>query len=620
MRVCRITTKRPPGIVSESRSSRDGGVIVFQIAKLLTGLLGNRRARGGSGPGPRRGGRPTIAWRPSPSTVRMLVTGMIIATIIIGLFVTASFWVNWWWFGSLGYRSVLVTEYLTRVVAFLLGGLLAAAFFAANWRYALRRAKLVSDQDGARANAVGSSRFVMLPLWALTLGVAVVTGSAAAARWHTWLLWLNGRDFDIVEPIFNHDAGFYVFALPGLTALHQGAIALVLVTMAVVAVLYVVRLGLSSADLRRPPRAVRTHVLALAGGIILLLGAGYLLANYRMLYETHSVFYGPGYTNVNVERWANYLLALLSAGAAALLLLNAWVRRLRLLLIAFVAWAIVGVLLGQVLPAAVQQAVVEPNEQRRERAYVDNNIDLTLQAYDLDSVDQRDLAGQGVPDLSDYSPTSPIFDNIRLWDYRIILDTFQQLRTFVNYYRFQDVDVDRYEIDGRLRQIVISARELFADGLPGTAQTWNNRHLVYTHGYGAVVSPVSEVTPQDLPVFFVDDIPPQGTGVLEIDRPEIYFGEAPSDWVAVNTDLPEVSGISGETEAEAYTGEPRGSIGVGNYFQRLIMAVYLQDRRIVLGNPMNSESRILIRRQIVGSRRSRRPISELRSGSVLGHH
>ncbi len=286
--------------------------------------------------------------------------------------------------------------------------------------------------------------------------------------------------------------------------------------------------------------------------------------------------------------------------AAALLLLTAFVQRLRFLLIAFAAWGAAAILLGIVVPAAVQQTVVEPSELRRETPFIENNIELTRAAFALDDVETRSLSGQGEPPPEVLAPETPTFANIRLWDYRVVRRIYQQLRSFVPYFRFYDVDVDRYQLDGELRQVVIAARELDVDGLTETAQTWVNRHLAYTHGYGLVVSPVSEAT-QGEPRFLVGGIPPEGTAELAIERPEIYFGEygdGPPPWVAVHTEEDEISGISGETEALPYAGAARGSIGLDSYPRRLLLALYLGDRRVLFSGELTEESRVLLRRAI----------------------
>lgn len=523
------------------------------------------------------------------------MTAVVIAALAILLFTSAAFWMDWWWYGSVGYRSLLVVRYLAQVVAFAIAAVAAAAFFAANWRYALQSAATEGATTAAGRNG---SPLLRVPLWVVTVGVGVVAGVAAAATWQTWLLWLNGRGFGYTDPLFGRDAGFYVFALPALEALLRGALGLLGAAGVVVLLLYGLRLGLDRVGPRRAPPRMRNHVLAIAGGAALLIGAGFGLANFRLLYSTQGVVYGPGFTDAVIDRWANWLLALLSVAIAGLLLASGRVARWRLLLGSVAAWGIVAALVLAAVPAFVQQTLVAPSELSRERPYIAANIGATRAAFDLDGVEARELSGQGEPPPGSLAADSATFDNVRLWDYRVVQANFQAAQSFVPYYRFGDVDVDRYVVDGRLRQVLVSARELDVDGLAENAQSWPNRHLAYTHGYGAVVSPVSEAGPTGLPVYLAGRIPPEESGPFALDRPEVYFGELEGPWVAVNTGRAEVSGISSGEVAAPYAGAARGSVRLDSYPKRLLAAVALADRSVLLSSDLTQESRILLRRNI----------------------
>lgn len=523
----------------------------------------------------------------------MLVTALIFVVLFIGLFLTSNFWVNWWWFESAGYRSILTTRYLSQGLAFVIGGLAAAAFFTFNWLFALRR----SYAGGNRALDARPSRFLRIPLWVLSLIIFIVAGLAAADKWVTWLLFTGGRDFNIADPIYGRDAGFYVFALPVLSIVQDSALTILILTTAVTLIVYIIGFGLDGLELRNPPLRLRTHVLALVGGIVLLFGLGYLIANFELQYSTRGFTYGVGFTDAIVARWVNYALVVISIVAAVFLILNSFVRRLRLLVLVGGLW-LIAVLIGIVLPPIVQQAVVEPSELTREQPYIANNIALTRAAYGITDLQLQSLSGQGTPPASELTPDSATFDNIRLWDYRIVQNSFQQLRGFVPYYFFNDVDVDRYQIDGESRQVVLSARELNFEGLPENARSWLNEHFAYTHGYGAVVSPVSQATASGLPTFLAGGIPPEDTGPLALTRPEIYFGEVDQAWVAVNSAVQEINGLEGETDSTPYEGVAAGSIKADNILRRAILATYLGDRRIFLSSELTGDSQILLRRTI----------------------
>ncbi len=530
----------------------------------------------------------------SAETRRMIVTAVILFGGLALLVVSAAFWINWWWFGSLGYRQVLTVNYLSEAVSFLVGALLAGLVFVLNWRLAIRNGQRMRLARPAGPFGTRPGRWL---LQGLSLVIALIGGSWAASRWETWQLALRGGGFGVSDPIYGMDAGFYVFQLPALEAIQQGAVVLLLASLVLVLVIYAVSLGLEQLDLQNPPVQVRRHVLTLLGIVLLLVAVGYLFGAFGILTTQRGFVFGGGFTDVTVVRPLRFVLALASLAAAVIVFLNAWRMRARGLLVAGGVW-LAAVLIGLFLPSVVQQTVVEPNELSRETPYIANNIALTRAAYDLEDIEVRPLSGAGSPPASMLTPESPTFDNVRLWDYRVARSTFQQIRSFVPYYVFNDVDVDRYEIDGEVQQVLISARELDVDGLAPNVQTWTNQHLQYTHGYGVVVSPISEADSQGLPVFSVSRIPPDGTGELAIERPELYFGEVVDNWVAVNTTLPEVTGLPGETVSEPYAGEGRGSIRVSSYLHRVLLALSLGDRRIMFSNELTSESRVLLKRTL----------------------
>ena len=522
----------------------------------------------------------------------MIVTALVIFAILAFVSLTSTFWVQWWWFDSVGYQTALTTRYISGAIAFVAAAVLVGGFFAANWILALRR-----RESASRSARVASSRIVRWPLWLVTLALAVFAGWLMAEQWVTWRLAFAGTSFGIADPIFGMDAGFYVFLLPALELAHGAAIATVVVTLVAVALIYLGMRGLDRLDQLQASPASRRHLLVLAALLLILFGAGYLLANYGLQYSERGFAYGPGFTDVTIVRPLNYLLAVVSLVAAIVLVFSRRTEQIRWLAIIFLVW-IVAVGLGAVIPRLVQQTIVEPNELQREAPDIANNIGLTREGFDLDGVESRSISGQGEPPASALQADSPVLRNVRLWDYRIARQTYQQLRSFVPYYVFNDVDVDRYPEADELQQVLVSARELDTEGLPANAQTWTNEHLSYTHGYGAVVSPINEATSQGLPVFTVGAIPPEQAGVLTIDRPEIYFGELESPWVAVNTGVQEVSGIPGETAADPYSGLARGSIGLNNYLTRVILAINQGDRRILFTDELTSESQVLLQRSI----------------------
>lgn len=530
----------------------------------------------------------------------MLITAAVFILIAIVLFGSAAFWVNWWWFGSMGHRDVLTTRYTAEALSFLVGLVLALGVMGGNLIVALRRTR--QDRPAGRIGSF-ADRTVMTLMLAATVVISLGFGIVSAQRWETWLLWFNGQSFGVNDPVFGRDVGFFVFALPALHAIASGGITLLVLTALAVTLVYIIRLGLNVRRVTGVPRQLRVHLLALVGAILVVVAFRNILANYDLVYSNRGVVFGASYTDVHVQRIANWALAIITLGIAGLLLVNAFVQRIRLLIGAIAAWAVVSVLLGYLVPLAVQQTIVEPAELQHERPYISNNIAMTRSAFDLDAIPSSELSGLAPITSGDLDQYPATLENIRLWDYRIIQTTFQQIQSFVPYYVFRDVDVDRYQPDGTIEQVVISAREFDADGLSPTSQTWTNRHLVYTHGYGAVVSQVSQVSPQGLPRYLVERIPPTGTGVYAISQPEIYFGEGNQDWIAVHTNQGELAGTIDangvpDTGYE-YQGRARGSIGLGSYLSRVLLAAHLGDRNVFLSGSLTGDSRIILHRNIV---------------------
>lgn len=528
----------------------------------------------------------------SPSTKRMIVTALIIFGLFAFIYLSATFWIQWWWFESIGYSTALTTRYISGFIAFLVAGILTGGIVALNWNIALRR-NLAPGKSARLAN----SRFLRWPLWLITVAIGVFAGVLAAEQWVVWRMALSGRSFGVPDAIYGLDAAFYVFRLPALVNVHRGILLVLILSLFVVGLIYLGMLGLDRLDRLQTTAGARRHLVVLGALIIFVFGLGYLLNNFNLMYSTRGFVPGPGFTDVSVVRPINFLLVVISIVAALVLLFSKRADQARWLLIVFGVW-IAAVALGAAIPQVVQQTIVEPNELQRETPYIANNIDATRIGFGLDSVEMRNLSGQGEPPPSALEPNSPVLRNVRLWDYRVARQTYQQLQSFVPYYLFQDADVDRYPEEDALQQVLVAARELDINGLPANAQTWTNQHLSYTHGYAAVVSPINEATNQGLPVFTVAGIPPNPAGVMTIERPEIYFGEIEGTWVAVNTGIQEVTGIPGDTPSEPYSGRAEGSISLDNYLRRVILAIYLGDRRVFFTDELQAQSRVLLQRSI----------------------
>lgn len=536
----------------------------------------------------------------SPSTRRSLIIILVLGLIAVLAFFSAPFWMNWLWFGSIGYRSVLVTSYLAQGGTFFVAALVAAVLFLTNVRLAIRNTKKFDLGEDGRAGRFSNAALKWLGLIG-TVVVAFIAGRYFSSRWEEVLLFFNGREFGVKDPTFNRDVGFYVFQVPFLRTLENTLLLLLAVTLAAVLVVYLVRMGVRFRALGGMPMAALRHIMGLLSALLLVFALGYLLSNYELVHSSRGVVDGPGFTDTNIVRPINYIMVAVSAVAAIALLTGYVLRKPKILIGIISIWAVASFVLTPLLPMAVQRFIVEPNEFNREQGYISHNIDMTRQAFDINNVQTVDVTGQEqlVPSELDTSAGGNL-SNVRIWDYRVVGPIYQQIQSFVTFYQFVDIDVDRYVINGDTVQIMVGARELNLDGLASGRRTWTNEHLVYTHGYGYVMSSVSNVGSDGWPVQIVSGVPITGPDGLIVENPEIYFGESDLQWIILFTDQSEIAGLDDSgTSSGGFQGDVSGSVSLSNPFTRAMAAISMGDRNIFFTNQLTSDSRIVESRNVV---------------------
>ena len=440
------------------------------------------------------------------------------------------------------------------------------------------------------------------------LGVLVALGLAGSAggRWETTLLWLNRVPYSptgegaVVDPIFGRDIAFFLFDLPFFRLVQSVANGIVLGSI-------VVALGRYLADGLRGrlvfTTPMRLHLGVLGAFYLLSVAVGYQLDKYELAYSTQGVATGVSYTDEAARFFALDTLTIIAALAAAFLVGGAFTRMLWPLGGALVVWFGASVLLGTIYPELVQRLVVVPNELAREERYIANNIAMTRLAYGLDTWEQRRYQGEGTLDEAKIAAEDATFRNARLWDYRPLRITLDQLQTIRRYYEFVDVDTDRYVIDGRLRQVMLSARELAKERNP-QATSWVNLRITYTHGVGVAMVPVNEVTPEGQPRLLIRDMPPVSTaGAPELREFRIYFGERPSDEIIVGAVQSEFDYPAGSEDGGADLGTRtrwRGTTGIrlDTTFARLLFALRFRDLNLLISDQITAESQLLFHRSL----------------------
>ena len=529
---------------------------------------------------------------------RRLLVGMLFAFAALVLLPLLSgnaitFYTDWLWFDSVGQLGVLRTRILARVVLWVAGVLVVAAFLAVNWfflpRRLLGRFQLRIRRQGGASFTVGA-RVLTILLSVIGALVALTMASSAAGRWMTALKFNHAASFGLSDPIFNLDANFYVFMLPFYRFLVSWTTGLIVVTLIGNALVYVF------AGRVREAEAIG-HLSVLGALFLLGRALSYQLQRWALLESSAGVLYGAGYTDVNARMPLFHLLSVVVALGAVMLLVNIVFRRWKLLLWVGGAWLAL-TLIAQFYPVAVQRFTVEPNELALEREYIQHNIRFTRYAYGLDEIEEFDyrLAGELTSqDLGDHADT---LRNVRLWDWRPLRTTYEQIQEIRTYYTFADVDIDRYMLDDRLMQVNLAVRELDVEQMREDARTWINEHLIYTHGYGLCLSPVGEVSEEGLPALLVRNIPPESEHPrLALERPEIYFGERTSNYVIINTTEDEFDYPSGDQNVYArYEGD--AGVPMGGLLRRIAFALRFNSMPILLSNAIDPESRILFHRTL----------------------
>ena len=433
---------------------------------------------------------------------------------------------------------------------------------------------------------------------------AILVGLGAAAWWQDWLQWRGGVSFGVVDPIFQNDISRYVFGLPFYRDMYGWMFQLFLITTLVVVAAHYLNGGIKiGSPGQRTSGGVKAHISILVAVIALLKALGYVFDKWELLYSTRGAVFGASFTDVNAQVPALNLLIFISIISAIILLVNVWFKGWSLPAVALGIWLVTSIGVGGIYPSLVQRFSVEPNELNKELPYVQHNLDFTRFAYGLDGVDVRPFNASTGLTADVVEANRPTINNIRLWDPGVLAETYPELQNIKTYYNFDDVDVDRYVIDGELTQVMTAARGLDELNIPGGG--WVNERLVYTHGLGVVLSPANDVTTDGLPDFLIADIPPvnrSGEASLDVEQPRIYFSDdSQSDFLIAGSlegevDIPQTGGTSDSTSTVHYDGE--GGVELGGFFKRFAWALRFGDLNTLISSQLDATSKVMIARNI----------------------
>ena len=537
--------------------------------------------------------------RPVPPPVRghtskVVIIIAIVVALFIALNVLKGIYTEWLWFSSLGYGSIYTTILKAKVLIFFSAAVIFCILFLGNLLLATRltpgsEAHFWPWDIVRRLQRVSKSSVIL----GTTL-LSLIFGLAAQSNWLVMLRFFNRQPFGIADPVFHKEIGFYVFSLPFLNMLRSWLLGALVVTLLGSVGVYL--LSYTTQRLKFDfARSVLAHVGGLAMAILGLFAWGYWLGIWELVFSKRGVAFGASYADIHAKLPAQWILLIIVLVCMGIILASIVRRKFRWSLYAIGGWIALAIIVGQIFPALVQRFQVEPNELAREMPYIEYNIQYTREAFALSRVEEESFPAEKSPSPQDVAQNEVTINNIRLWDHRPLKDTYNQIQAMRLYYDFNDVDVDRYIIDGEYRQVMLSARELSAEKLAGEAQTWVNRRLQFTHGYGIAMSPVNEVSAEGLPLLLVKDIPPVGD--FEIERPQIYFGEKTNNYVIVNTKTQEFDYPMGEENVYGHY-EGKDGVNIGSFVRRVVYAWQFGDFNILISGELTPESRMLYYRNI----------------------
>ncbi|MEO1349596.1 MAG: UPF0182 family protein [Cyanobacteria bacterium J06635_15] len=542
-----------------------------------------------------------------------IIAFAVVAGFLLSLRTLITLLTESWWFSTVGFEQIFWTRISWQIVIWL--GTFAAygILLGANYLMALRltrdRSYTLIENTNLRPYAKHLPRYTVLIAIVVLSFVAANNGRSA---WEIILKYLNPTAFAIQDPIFGLDLSFYIFQLPFYEGLQRGILGLLLWSSLIALAVY----GLKGEI--RPERGwkyfltgeAKTHLCLLLAAIAVTIAVGFWLARYEILYSSSGTVFGAGYTDVHARLQSYWLMAGVTLGVAALFIISLGRSGFSLPSFGIAMYGVALLVVNVGYPWFQQQFIVAPNELEKERPYIEHNIQFTRTAYGLEQIQSEAFPADQPLSSEALARNQSTLDNIRLWDYRPLLSTYKQLQEIRLYYRFKDVDIDRYTLNGDYRQVMLAPRELAYEQVPQQAKTWVNQRLKYTHGFGLVMSPVNQVTPDGLPELFFQNVPPQTTTDLTLDQSRLYYGEETNSYIFTGTSTDEFDYPQGESNAlTRYDG--LGGVPMGSLWRRLVYALRTGSFKILISNYFGPESKIHYYRQVMERVRHVAPFLQL---------
>jgi uncharacterized protein len=529
----------------------------------------------------------------------------VVMAILIAIPVIANavaLYTDWLWLLNVGYRQVFVKIIITRIELGIAFGGAFFAFMLLNLATADRLSRIGFIKVGPDAIELPGSetlgKHIRVVMIAAAAFLSIVIGIEASSRWDMLLQFLHSTNFGVKDPVFGHDVSFFVFRLPFINYIYQWLFVVIIFGLILSICVYAYKRGLiiTNRGVHFRP-TIYSHISFLFTMIFALKAFGYRLFALNMLCSSRGFVAGAGYTDLHIRMPILTVLFFVSLAAAALLAANIFSRGWKLPAAAAALFILCSAI-GAGYPEIIQRFRVNPNEISMEKPYIKYQIDSTRAAYDINRVQIKPHEARLDLTADQIRANGLTIENVRLWDSRPLLQTYRQLQEIRTYYGFNSVDVDRYFINGKLRQVMLSARELSYEKLP--ARTWINEHLSFTHGYGLCMSPVNRFTPEGLPEFFIKDIPPAYGEDFDIRRPQIYYGEMMNDYVFVKTRAEEFDYPLGEENKMTHYGGQDGVL-LDSFIKKAAFAIRFSSLATFLNTDITRASRVMIYRNIIGN-------------------
>ena len=532
--------------------------------------------------------------------------------VLILLFAFLSFarsvYTDWLWYDQFGYRSVFVKVLTTRIWLFFASAAIFGVVLGVSLYFANRLSRGEITLPLPPETTVLLRRLI---LWGSVMAVvllSVIFGSIAAGRWEIFLKLFNSVPFGETDPLYNKDLSFYVFTLPVFKFLQGWLLGAAILTMLGTLGLYFVNFSLRGIQFNLTS-GLKIHISIIAAIIMFVFAWGHWLDRWELVLSGQGAVFGAAYADIHARRPALLILTIIAGASGVLMLVNVYISGLRLLIGAAALWIVMAIALASIWPALMQQFTVNPNEFVREAPYIERNIDFTRRGFALNRIEEGFYPTDTAVTRELIQNNLQTINNIRLWDPRPLSDVYKQIQLIRPYYDFKDADVDRYVIDGRNRQVLLSPREVAPEKLEPESQTWVNTKLFYTHGIGVSMSPVTEFTPEGRPEFFAKDIPVDGVLPIQsqdsdgepeilVSNPRLYYGENTTAYVIVKTNTDELDFQTGEGDLVRTKYDGNGGVQLSSFLKRVAYAWQFADVNILISGEITGESLIQYRRQV----------------------